>query len=249
VLAIAVYITYNPSQPTGFDKILLARHWIDLIMNVVFTVLVPEATVAQSVEEFMAARECTQHFKHALKLSRWTTVHSYILELRSFTLTLPNGQSEVNCDRADLTSYIRSGVLRNEDLPAEEDLAEIIQADTLATSLAVFQIVWLLVQCLGRWLMHLPVSRLELMASCYAICVVLACIFRKDKPYRIDRHPWVIFCTGSAFGASLVRSRITMSITHSLQALRVENPFIRRRKYSTGMMVSFILFLLVYLRQ
>ncbi|KAH8807029.1 hypothetical protein DL96DRAFT_588885 [Flagelloscypha sp. PMI_526] len=202
IIVIAVYTSYHPTGATFFspsysqmEKELPKGFKLkDLMARVVLTTLFPETIVDQALDEYIIARRRTRHFRRELKLSRWTQVHSHVLGMYGFFLPR-DGVNRV-ANGAEITRHIRSGALRDSDLPTAAELMDLGKADSLAKILTIFQVLWIVVQCLARWLSHLTVTRLELMTSGYAICAVLVSILWISKPYRAENHPVHLSCTG-----------------------------------------------------
>ncbi|KAH8834621.1 hypothetical protein DL96DRAFT_1757440 [Flagelloscypha sp. PMI_526] len=190
VLIIALYDSFHPDNAENQD-------WDFSMLFAVVTVLVPEIMIFGSLHDYLTARQHTAHFHDGFKLSRWTHVHSFVLDMKKFYITLPSGSThEITC-RADLSKYIRNGALRNEDLPTASQLKELSKLHILVKIFTMVQVLWLVVQCIARWLSHLPVTLFELMTCCYAICAVLAYVFWIDKPYRVDSRAFIINCSGT----------------------------------------------------
>ncbi|KAH8824177.1 hypothetical protein DL96DRAFT_201281 [Flagelloscypha sp. PMI_526] len=202
VLIIAVCHSHHPNQH-GAPLTINTRpqRWLIVVSSVVRTILAPEATVSYSVQEYITAREYSLFFQQ-LGLSRWTEVHSHILKMQGFSLSLPNGRVEPILSVKEFAFGVRVGAIRDSDLPTAAELREMSPTDSLATILVIFQILWLVIQCLARWWSRLPVSCLEFMSSGYVICAVLSYVFCMRKPCRVDNRPFVITCTG-AFGTEL----------------------------------------------
>ncbi|KAH8807022.1 hypothetical protein DL96DRAFT_1822096 [Flagelloscypha sp. PMI_526] len=190
VLIIAFYSSLHPDNIDEQD-------WSSSTFFAFLMMLAPELWISHAAQEYIKAQENTTYFKNTLKLTRWTRVHSFVLEMNLISLSLQSGISEKISSREQLGRHVRNGVLRDEDLPTVQKLKDLGKADTLVKVLTVLQVLWLLIQCLARWLSHLPVSLLELMTSCYAICAVFAYFFWMDKPYRADSRPCILLCSGT----------------------------------------------------
>ncbi|KAH8798434.1 hypothetical protein DL96DRAFT_1720554 [Flagelloscypha sp. PMI_526] len=189
VLIIALYNSIHPDDVLG-------QQWLSSVSLAFITMLAPELMVALALFDYVKAKLQTAHFNGTLTLSRWTDVHSFVLEMKQFSVTSPSGTSRLITSRSQLTAYIRNGALRNEDLPTAGVLKELGKTHVLVKIFTMFQVLWVIIQCIARWFSHLPITLFELMTSCYAICAVLAYVFWMDKPYRMDGRPFVISCSG-----------------------------------------------------
>ncbi|KAH8823193.1 hypothetical protein DL96DRAFT_1683349 [Flagelloscypha sp. PMI_526] len=190
VLVIALYNSYHPD---GTNE----QNWSMSIWVGLVTMLTPEFMVVGSAADYFTTKQVTAQFNGTLKLSRWTPVHSFVLRMGQFSITLPSGSSQKITSRNQLAEFVRNGALRNDDLPTAKQLKELSKTHILVKIFTIFQVSWMIVQCFARWLSHFPVTLLELMTSCYAICAVLIYVFWMDKPYRMDARPYVILCSGS----------------------------------------------------
>ncbi|KAH8807011.1 hypothetical protein DL96DRAFT_1473728, partial [Flagelloscypha sp. PMI_526] len=131
--------------------------------------VVPESAVCMSVYDYLKARLITACFHDTLGLSRWTHVHSFVLDMGQFSIALSSGVVEPITSRKQPADYVCNGTLRNEDLPTASRLKELNKTHVLVKTFTLFQVLWFVVQCLARWLSHLPVTLLELVTSCYAL--------------------------------------------------------------------------------
>lgn len=70
------------------------------------------------------------------------------------------------------------------DIP-ESFITDKSKADNIAKFLAIVQAGWLLVQCIARVAIHLPLTFLEIITSAHVICTLLMYLLWMKKPYDI----------------------------------------------------------------
>ncbi|KAH8810145.1 hypothetical protein DL96DRAFT_1761056 [Flagelloscypha sp. PMI_526] len=221
VLLIAIYTSFHPEPKRSSVPYILRDNssWYSSIPRNILMILAPELFVFISSHHYFMAKRNTKHFKQTLGLSRWSQVHSHVLYMEHFALSLPASHPEVVRGRDQLTFYVRNGILRDEDLPKAKELRELSKTATPVKLFTIVQILWIIIQCLARWVLQLPVTLLELMTCCYALCAVLTYMFWMDKPYRMDSRPFVIACSNTGQNrASQNMSMVRNTVLHILQA-------------------------------
>ncbi|KAH8832096.1 hypothetical protein DL96DRAFT_1589917 [Flagelloscypha sp. PMI_526] len=190
VLIIALYNSYHPTD-------VHEQVWITSVAMTFMAMLMPEFCVRMAVQQYFDVRRNTAYFKNTLKLPRWTHVHSFVLIMGRFSITLPSGTSQpILNTKGELAEFVRNGGLQDTDLPTASQLKELSKLNVLVKIFTIVQVSWLVVQCFARWVSHLPVTLLELMTSCYAICAIVTYLLWLDKPYRMDDRPYFIACSG-----------------------------------------------------
>ncbi|KAH8806645.1 hypothetical protein DL96DRAFT_1562725 [Flagelloscypha sp. PMI_526] len=198
VIFTSVYTSYHP-QPTRSEHAHIGQDnipWHYLAYRIFILIVMPERMIFASLKDYWEARRHTNKFKKQLYLPRWSAVHSHVLAMGQFSHSIPSDTLVENCSPEQLASYSRKGILQDSDLPSVDELKELSKANVLVKVFTLFQILWLGIQCLARSLSHLPVTQIELIATSYAMYAVIAYIFWMDKPYHIERRPFVIHCTG-----------------------------------------------------
>ncbi|KAH8792927.1 hypothetical protein DL96DRAFT_1691743 [Flagelloscypha sp. PMI_526] len=161
-------------------------------------ILAPELFVFISSHHYFMAKRNTKYFKRTLGLSRWSQVHSHVFYMEHFALSRSSGSPKVIGRRDQLAFHVRNGILRDRDIPKAKELRELSKTATPVKLFTIVQILWIIIQCLARWFLQLPVTLLEHMTCCYALCAILTYIFWMDKPYRMDSRPFVIVCSGTS---------------------------------------------------
>ncbi|KAH8807010.1 hypothetical protein DL96DRAFT_588449 [Flagelloscypha sp. PMI_526] len=192
-LSIAIINSFHPhpwDTAKGFD-------WDTLLNEYILPALAPEFLVFRSVTEYKEADKVTSEFRQDLGLSRWTSVHSFVLSMNGFALVRQDGTFEPNPSSKRLKSLIEDKILKNEDLPTADEVMETSRASHVTKVLAVVQILWVIIQCIARSSQRLSVTLLELLTCGYIVCGVLSYLFWLHKPYRMDSRPIIIYCSGA----------------------------------------------------
>jgi hypothetical protein len=95
-------------------------------------------------------------------------------------------QRHSSSDGQDGTSDItKLGLIA--DIP-EAEIAEKSAGDGLSKLLAMIQVGWFIVQCVGRIILGLSITELETITVAYAIVNLMVFVVWWDKPLRVDRQ-------------------------------------------------------------
>ena len=75
------------------------------------------------------------------------------------------------------------------DLPrlTKADIQDRGKGDALSKGLVVVQTTWFILQCIARWIQHLPVTELELVTLAFAALNGVMCFLWWDKPLDVRR--------------------------------------------------------------
>ncbi|KAJ3576236.1 hypothetical protein NP233_g554 [Leucocoprinus birnbaumii] len=109
---------------------------------------------------------------------RWTLTHGFLLTMGGLIAYTPESDSQtVITDARQLTSTPF-------DVP-EEFINDRSKRDNLAKFIAILQTTWFIIQCVARWVSHLPVTALEVVTFAYAFLTVSTYTLWWSKPQNI----------------------------------------------------------------
>lgn len=80
-------------------------------------------------------------------------------------------------------------------IPDEEDIRGLSKRDAVSKLLAIFQSSWLVVQCIARLCVGLPLTELELATIAFVVCGIAMYALWWDKPYGVERRYLVVGTT------------------------------------------------------
>ena len=72
------------------------------------------------------------------------------------------------------------------ELPTEEDIQDRSKSDSLAKALVLIQTGWFIIQCIVRWIEHLPLTQLEITTLAYAAVNFGIYLAWWDKPRNVN---------------------------------------------------------------
>ena len=197
-----------------WDIILIKARWM------VFTIFFPEVVIGIAVEQWRSACQSVEDFARfekqwaadlassqpskqisrtrtnldRLRSSPWTMRHAFFADMGGFLLDCP-----------DLRPFPVDGhqiayLIENNHLEYPEIQPRVIwdrnKADTFARFLTLIQIIWFLIQAIGRRAQYLAVSTIELTSLAFIFCTVITSFFFRHKP-RDAETPVVLSCSAT----------------------------------------------------
>ncbi|TFY67874.1 hypothetical protein EVG20_g3779 [Dentipellis fragilis] len=139
------------------------------------TLIFPESALAGIVADYMYATHIVQDVNSAIPECEWTMTDAYFAIMDGYhyqdkAITAPQ--------ILDHMQHGRLGVMRSN----AASIMDRSKTGTLQKILACAQVVWLLLQCFVRRIVHLPMSSLEMGAAGYSIVALLAFGLQWNKP-------------------------------------------------------------------
>ncbi|KAK5663613.1 hypothetical protein OQA88_4044 [Cercophora sp. LCS_1] len=153
-----------------------------------FTIFFPEVTVSLAAEQWESANQGVAKFKE-LGHPWWSQRHAFFADMGGIVLESP-GFPPFPIDWQQLAYLVENGYVPMPNI-TNDDIADKSKADGFARALAVVQIVWFTLQCVGRWAQNLGLCTLELSTLAFIFCSLNMQYFWYFKPYDI-RSPFVI---------------------------------------------------------
>ncbi|MCJ1311237.1 hypothetical protein MMC25_004908 [Agyrium rufum] len=168
-----------------------------------------ERTSSQNLTESASEQAFTKPFTTIKRMYPWTRTHDFFASTGGFAFEVdPNAfltsgvvdhlPTYRDMKRLTLTARGVAFLAKCDHLPdiPEEDIQDKSKANDLAKALVVVQASWMLIQTLGRLIVRLPVTLLEVNTIAHVCCVFLLYLLWWDKPLLpeqpiILRGPWV----------------------------------------------------------
>ncbi|KAF9443134.1 hypothetical protein P691DRAFT_713684 [Macrolepiota fuliginosa MF-IS2] len=116
----------------------------------------------------------------------WTLAHGFLLEMGG----LMDGDEVITRIEGSETDYsVPDGMAGELSQPfdiSEEEIGDKGKGDFLTKLLVVFQTTWFIVQCLARWISHLPLTELEVLTLAFAFLNIITCALWWYKPQNMQ---------------------------------------------------------------
>ncbi|KUJ20689.1 uncharacterized protein LY89DRAFT_730707 [Mollisia scopiformis] len=200
-------IPYWPELP-------LLEKWIRKILWMGAIVLAPEVGVAMAMRDFLSARE--SFAKAAVQnadetgedeRAKMTKSHAFLANMGADAgENMERPASNTNFDipaptlvegilmNYDALAYIRE-ICQDCHIPDEEDIKALSKRDPFTKLFAIVQSTWLVVQCIARASVGLPITQLELATIAFVFCGLVMYGLWWNKPYGVERRELVVGTT------------------------------------------------------
>ncbi|KAI3325560.1 hypothetical protein HD806DRAFT_490648 [Xylariaceae sp. AK1471] len=151
-----------PHPKDGDLKILLRKgKWM------LFGIIVPELVLSISLGQYASARRSVQQFRE-LGYPQWTLRHSFFTDMGGLVLQ-PKGGTPFIVSSTQLAFLVEKQIIEYPTITTEE-IWDKSKADLLSKSIAFLQASWLVFQLLGRAILHLPTTALQISAGAIVLC-------------------------------------------------------------------------------
>ncbi len=147
-----------------------------------FAVVVPEVLTASAFAQRVAARESVRVMT-ALGY-KWTMQHAFFLNMGGIWLK-PKESRPFPINAAQLSYLVADGYMQLPSI-SKKEIEDKSKADKFAKIFACGQILWLVLQCIGRAIQHLPITTLEIATLGFAIPSVATFALWFCKPADIE---------------------------------------------------------------
>ncbi|KAF9445880.1 hypothetical protein P691DRAFT_805045 [Macrolepiota fuliginosa MF-IS2] len=117
---------------------------------------------------------------------QWTLAHAFYVQMGGLVLYNPETKQEVrvvHCD--ELLQWIQCGLIEPPEI-TEEEIRDKSKGDFLTKLFVVIQTTWFIVQCIARWITHLPVTELEILTLSFAVLNIATYVLWWEKPQNIS---------------------------------------------------------------
>ena len=185
-----------------------------------FTIFFPEVLTAVAAEQWRSACQAVEDFSRLEKewkaalgsvsssketspaynnLSRlrrapWTMRHAFFADMGGFHLKCP-GFPAFPVDSHQLVYLVEHNHIEYPEIEAKA-IWDRNKADTFARMLTLVQIIWFLIQAIGRWVKHLALSTFELSCLAFIFCSINTFFFFRHKPRDVET-PSLIACNST----------------------------------------------------
>jgi hypothetical protein len=146
------------------------------------------------------------------KLPQWTDVHSHFLQMGGYIFKFQGRSSYVDiaslftesdlCEGMNVKA-MREALLQRQD--DEEELMDRSKTNLLTRSITYGQMVWFVINFIGRAIERLTITKLEVASLAYVVMTLLTYYFWMDKPLDVDCPIVVLEVTAGDFGKPHIR--------------------------------------------
>lgn len=118
---------------------------------------------------------------------KWTMTHGFFAAMGGFVLLKDGEQPRtLFIDNIEHQQELES-CLRNGDIHiTEAEIKDRSKSDILAKAFVIIQTGWFLLQCIARRVVHIPVTKLELVTLAFAALNFLTYALWWEKPFSVD---------------------------------------------------------------
>ena len=182
-----------------------------------FTIFFPEVLTAVAAEQWRSASQGVEDFTRLgkewqvlldsvssprelpqiqnnlmrLRRSPWTMRHAFFADMGGFHLKCPDFPAfPVNSHQ--LVYLIEHNHIDYPDINAKV-IWDKNKADTFTRIITLLQVIWFLIQVIGRWVQHLAISTFELSCLAFIFCSINTSFFFFHKPRDVET-PSLLAC-------------------------------------------------------
>ncbi|KAG2114962.1 hypothetical protein BD769DRAFT_1363619 [Suillus cothurnatus] len=154
--------------------------------------LAPEFVVAWAVWQFLNARQVAKAF------NGWTKTHGFFAWMGGFVLYV-DGQPRGTLTPDELSQFVRDKLV---EMPVitEAEIRDRSNGDMLSKCIAIFQLLWFIIQIIVRYVQKLPVTLLEIDTLGVAALTCISYGFWLNKP-KDARVPYIVHWKGPTASA------------------------------------------------
>jgi hypothetical protein len=152
----------------------------------------PEIVLAVAIGQHASARRSRKRF-HNLGHTQWSVRHGFFADMGGILLQ-PKSSAPFVVNSRQLAYLVEKEYIPCPSITAEE-IWDKSKADTLAKIITLIKASWLVIQLLGRAILHLPTTTLELSAGAIVLCTFGTFFCWLHKP--ADVHKGIILNTGA----------------------------------------------------
>ena len=142
------------------------------------TIMLPDYLVGKAFGDYMDVRE----FKKTKHIRNWTVTHAYYCIPGGFLLEFPSKEEPTAINTAQLLYLLNKNAIDCTPTITEAEIKEKGQGDFFAKLLAVFQLIWLIIQLITRKTLNLPSTKIEITTLSFAVCSLVTYILWFWKP-------------------------------------------------------------------
>ncbi|KAL8821038.1 MAG: hypothetical protein Q9191_007395 [Dirinaria sp. TL-2023a] len=146
--------------------------------------LAPEFVVILATIQKIEARRSVRQFKEA-GFPQWTTRHGFYANMGGFVLQ-PLHSKSFPINATQLLYLVRQGYIPYPEIK-EPELVDASKQDSIQQFLTLVQLLWFVLQCVGRAAQRLPTTTLEIATIGLVICAFLTYHEWDLKPLDVEK--------------------------------------------------------------
>ncbi|KAK2460446.1 hypothetical protein APHAL10511_007611 [Amanita phalloides] len=193
-LSLCVYTALHLNIPSR-DAPRIVNLYTKLLW-VLMGMFAPELVVFTAWSQWRSAKELTDRISEvntndrSRKKVKWTITHSFFAQMGGFVFDTDRpGDHQYVCDspRLFLTAHGLAVLSEIGRLPVitKEFILDKSKADGLAKAIVILQAGWLILQCIARIAVHLPISFLEINTVAHVVCALIMYFLWWEKPLNV----------------------------------------------------------------
>lgn len=144
----------------------------------------PEIVLAVAIGQYASARRSVRRFKNLGLRQEWTLRHGFFADMGGIMLE-PRDSTPFLVNSRQIEYLVQKGYVEQPSITAKE-IWDKSKADTLAKTLTLAQASWLAIQLVGRAVMRLSTTTLELSAGAIVLCTFGTYICWLNKPTDVE---------------------------------------------------------------
>jgi hypothetical protein len=144
-----------------------------------FTIFFPEVLVATAAEQWISARQSVPEFA-AISHHEWTMRHGFFADMGGIKVAPPDSEP-FPVDSQQLAYLVKHKYLPMPQISTDE-IRNVNKADELARAVTFLQMAWFSLVCVGRGVMRIGLSPLELTTLAFILCTLHTFFFWYYKP-------------------------------------------------------------------
>lgn len=170
----------NVPKPRHSSSSLIVRK----VMWSLAAATVPEYILWTSANDYFRARKTLRYLTLKQKQQDWTMTHILFAFAGGFWVRTPNGE-ESKCHPKQLRALIINDIIKGPPI-LQDELKSRAKADWTVKLIAIFQILWFLVQILARATQHYHITSLEILTVAFVFCSIFIYAFSFGKPQDVE---------------------------------------------------------------
>lgn len=136
------------------------------------------------------------YVKFPSSLDDWTMTHAYFANMGGIQVNFKHKGSDGSIidsrrpsrrfNTKQIIAAAQMGVITDVQTIPLKEIEDRSKTDLFTKGLALLQILWLVASLITRWVQHLAVSQLEIVATAFAVCTVVTYFFCLPKPQDVQ---------------------------------------------------------------
>lgn len=146
----------------------------------------PEFIFQLALGQWASARRSVEEFRRS-GYDEWSMTHAFLADMGGFVLHASDA-APFPLNAKQVHYLVENNYIEYADVGLEkDDIHDRNKSDGAVRLIAVCQIFWFFLNCVGRWIQHLAVTTLELTTLGFIVCTVGTYFFWRKKPMEVGR--------------------------------------------------------------